>query len=55
MIQYEKIIDMNSFELKPEKYFFDEIKFYSYLKQKTVTKSDYQSSKFLSMNLKMRI
>ena len=40
--------------MRPEIYFSNESKFYIYLKQKTVTKSDYESSKFLLMNLKMR-
>ena len=31
MIPYEKIIDMNSLDIKPEKYFFEESEFYSFL------------------------
>ena len=45
---------MNSLDLVPEKDFFEESEFYSSLKQKAVTKTDYESSKYLFENLKMR-
>ena len=54
IIPYEKIINMGSLDLAPEKDFFEESEFYSSLNQKTVTKADYESSKYLFENLKMR-
>ena len=54
MIPSEKVIDMTSLDIKPEKDFFDASGFYSYLKDKCIRKSDYQTAKYLWINLKMR-
>ena len=45
MISYEKIIDMNSLDIKPEKDFY--CQFYIFLKQKSITQSDYETAKYL--------
>ena len=45
---------MNSLDIKPEKDFFEEGEFYSFLKQKSITKSDYETVRYLWQNLKMR-
>lgn len=45
MISYEKIIDMNSLDIKPEKDFYSE--FYIFLKEKSITQSDYETAKYL--------
>ena len=54
IIPYEKIIDMNSLDIAPERDFFKLTEFYSSLKQSAVNESDYESSKFLFKKLKMR-
>ena len=54
MIPYEKIVDMNSLDLTPEKDFFEESEFYSYLKDKCITRPDYEIAKYFYQNLKMR-
>ena len=47
MIPSEKIIVVNnSLDTKPEKGFFEESEFYSFLKQKFITKCDYETVKF---------
>ena len=47
MIPSEKIIVVNnSLDTKPEKDFFEESEFYSFLKQKFITKCDYETVKF---------
>ena len=51
---YEKIVDINSLDTVPERDFFEPTEFFSALKQKAVSDSDYESSKFLYENLKMR-
>ena len=51
---YEKIVDINSLDIVPERDFFEPTEFFSALKQKAVSDSDYESSKFLYENLKMR-
>ena len=54
-IPYEKIVDMNSMFLTPENnVFFEKTEFYSDLKQKAVSDSDYESSFYLYRTLKMR-
>ena len=54
-ISYEKVVDMNSMFLTPENNaFFEKIEFYSDLKQKAVSDSDYESSFYLYRTLKMR-
>ena len=54
-IPYEKVVDMNSMFLTPENnVFFEKIEFYSDLKQKAVSDSDYESSFYLYRTLKMR-
>ena len=54
IIPYEKIVDMNSLDIVPERNFLEPTEFYSALKQKAVSDSDYESSKYLFGNLKMR-
>ena len=55
IIPYENIVDMNSMFLTPENdVFFEKNEFYSDLKQKTVSDSDYESSFFLYKTLKIR-
>ena len=47
MIPYKKIIGTNSLDIVPEKDFFDASEFYSHLKNKCITKSDYETGKYL--------
>ena len=55
IISYEKIVDMNSIFLTPENdVYFEKSEFYSDLKQKAVSHSDYESSFFLYKTLTMR-
>ena len=55
IIPYEKIVDMNSMFLTPENnVFFEKTEFYSDLKQKAVSDSDYESSFYFYRTLKMR-
>ena len=54
IIPYEKIVDMNSLDIVSEKKFFEPTEFYSALKQKAVSESDYESSKYVFENLKMK-
>ena len=55
VMPYEKIVDMNSIFLTPENnVFFEKTEFYSDLKQKAVSDSDYESSFYLYRTLKMR-
>lgn len=54
MIPYEKTIGTNSLDIVPEKAFFDASKSYSHLKNKCITKSDYETGKYLWVNSKMR-
>lgn len=55
LIPSEKIINMNSSDLKPENGIsFDKSKFHGCLKQKFVTESDYENSKYLFLTLKIR-
>ena len=52
---YKKIVDMNSFFIVSENdVFFEKTEFYSDLKQKAVSDSDYESSYYLYSTLKMR-
>ena len=54
IIPYEKIADRNSFFIIPESdVFFNKTEFYSDLKQKAVSDSDYESSYYLYSTLKM--
>ena len=54
IIPYEKIVVMNSMFLTPENdAFFEKSEFYSDLKQKVASDSDYESSFFLHKTLKM--
>ena len=54
MIPYEKIVDVNSLDLTPKKCFFEESEFHSYLKDKCITKSHYETAKYLCQNLNIR-
>ena len=55
IIPYGKIVDTSSMFLVPEnEFFFEETEFYSDLKQKSVSDSDYESSFYLYKTLKMR-
>ena len=55
IIPYEKIVDMNSMFITPENdVVLENSEFYSDLKQKTVSDSDYESSFFLCKTLKIR-
>ena len=55
IIPYEKIIDQNSFFITPENdVFFEKTEFYSDLKQRAVSGSDYESSYYLHTTLKIR-
>ena len=54
MIPYKEIIGTNSLDIVPEKDFFDASEFYSHLKNKCITKSDYETGKYLWVNSKMR-
>ena len=54
MIPYEKIIGVNSLDIVPKKDFFDASGFDSYLKDKCITQSNYETAKYLWINLKMR-
>ena len=55
IIPYEKIVDMNSMFLTPENgVFFEKSEFFSDLKQKAVSDSDYKSSFSLYQTLKLR-
>ena len=55
IIPYEKIVDMNSMFLTPENgVFFEKSEFFSDLKQKAVSDSDYKSSFSLYKTLKIR-
>ena len=55
IIPYEKIVDMNSMLLTPENNaLLEKTEFYSDLKQKVVSDSDYESSFYLYRTLKMR-
>ena len=51
---YEKVVDMNSLDITPERDFFQPTEFYSSLKQKAVEKSDYECAIFLYDTFKMR-
>ena len=54
IIPYEKIVDMNSMFITPENdVVLENSEFYSDLKQKTVSDSDYESSFFLCKTLKI--
>ena len=50
----KKLIDMKSLDIVPEKYFLMLVNFYSYLRDKCITKSDYKTGKYLWINLKLR-
>ena len=55
IIPYEKILDQNSFFITPENdVFFEKTEFYSDLKQRAVSDSDYESSYYLCTTLKTR-
>ena len=51
---FEKDIFTNSLGISPEKNLFDKDEFYSKLKRKQVLDDDYEKSKYLCINLKMR-
>lgn len=54
VISYENIVDMNSMFLKPENdVFIEKSEFYSDLKQRAASDSDYESSFYLYRTLKM--
>ena len=48
------IIDIQSFLITPEKYFWEKTEFYSELKQSAVNDDDYQNSKYLYHTLKVK-
>ena len=54
MIPYENIVDINSLNLTAEEDFSEESEFYSYLKDECITKSYYETAKYLYHNLKMK-
>ena len=55
IIPYGRIVDMNSMFLTPENdVFFEKSEFYSNLKQKAMSDSDYESSIFLYKTFKMQ-
>ena len=55
IIPYEKIVGLNSMSLTPENdIFFEKSKFYSDLKQNSVSDEDYDSSLYLYKTLKRR-
>ena len=53
-IPYEKIINMDSLNLTPEKDFFDYTEFFSSLNNKNIETAVYEDMKFLYKTLKMR-
>ena len=53
-IPYEKIIDMNSLNIRPENDFFGYSEFFSSLNDKNIELDIYQNMKFLYKSLKMR-
>ena len=53
-IPYEKIIDMNSLNIKPENDFFEYTEYFSSLNDKNIELDIYQDMKFLYKSLKMR-
>ena len=55
VIPYKKIVSLNSLDLKPEKInFFEKHEFFSELENTAVLDEDYENSKYLYQNLKMR-
>ena len=55
VIPYEKIVSLNSLDLKPENgSFLEKNEFFSELKNTAVLDDDYENSKYLYQNLKMR-
>ena len=55
VISYENIVDMNAMFLKPENdVFIEKSEFYSDLKQRAASNSDYESSFYLYRTLKMQ-
>ena len=55
VISYEKIISLNGLDLKPEdRNFFEKNEFFSELKNTALLDEDYENSKYLYQNLKMR-
>ena len=53
-IPYEKIIDINSLDIKPENDFFEYSEYFSSLNNKNIEMNIYQDMKFLYQTLKMR-
>ena len=53
-IPYEKIVDINSLDIVPEKEFFDYTEFYSKLNDCNIPLEIYEDMKFLYETLKMR-
>ena len=53
-IPYEKIIDMNSLNIKPENDFFEYTEYFSSLNDKNIELDIYQDMKFLYKSIKMR-
>ena len=55
VISYEKIVSLNGLDLKPEdRNFFEKNEFFSELKNTALLDEDYENSKYLYQNLKMR-
>ena len=53
-MSYEKIVDINSLELIPEKEFFDHIEFFSKLNGCNISSEIYENMKYLYTILRMR-
>ena len=54
VIPYEKIVDINSLDLKPEFEFFEQTDFFSELINSAVSDESYENSNYLFRTLKMR-
>ena len=54
VIQYEIIVDMESFFIKLDKEFWEKTEFFSELKLSVVSDENYENSKYLYQTLKMR-
>ena len=54
IIPYELIVNMESFFITPDQDFWEKTEFFSELKQSVVNDEDYEHSKYLYQNLKMR-
>ena len=54
VMPYEKIKNINSLQITPDKEFFDHTEFFSTLKQQNVTAAEYENCRYLYKILKMR-